>query len=75
MKRIFPTTIATLAAAAAIAPAVLASGEPKNESPFTRPAHTLRVTQQQLATIGHVSLAQGIRGEAKNQAPFTRALQ
>jgi hypothetical protein len=74
MKRIFHTTIAALAAATAIAPAALAAGEPKNESPFTRPAHTLRGTQQ-LATVGHVSVAQRIRGEAKNQAPFTRALQ
>ena len=74
MKRIFHTSIATLVAAAAIAPAALAGGEPKNESPFTRPAHTLRVTQQ-LATVGHVSVAQSVRGEAKNQAPFTRALQ
>ena len=74
MNRISHITIATLAAAATIAPAALAGGEPKNESPFTRPAHTLRVTQQ-FATLGHVGVAQTIRGEAKNQAPFTRALQ
>jgi hypothetical protein len=74
MKRIFHTTIAALAAATAIAPSALAGGEPKNESPFTRPAHTFRVAQQ-LAAVGHVSVAPRIRSEAKNQAPFTRALQ
>src|SRR5262249_12010778 len=74
MKRIVHTTLAALAAATAIAPAALAGGEPKNESPFTRPAHTLRVAQQ-LAAVGHVSVAQRMRGEAKNQPPFTRALQ
>jgi hypothetical protein len=74
MKRISHTTVAALAAAAAIAPAALAGGEPKDESPFTRPAITLRITQQ-LATVWHVNVAQMIRGEAKNQAPFTRALQ
>jgi hypothetical protein len=64
---------ATFAAAAGIAPTALAAGEPKNDLPFTRPAITIRVTEQ-LARVGHASSWRAIHGESKNQLPFTRRL-
>jgi hypothetical protein len=56
-------TLATLVAAIAVAPIALASGEPKNELPFTR-----SVTE---AAMPHPSTALA-SGDSKNQTPFTR---
>ena len=61
------TAIAAIAAAL-LAQAAVAAGEPKNESPFTRPVVTRTA---QLAT-SHPASSTDVRGEPKNEWPFTR---
>jgi hypothetical protein len=61
--------IATLAIAGSAASAALAGGEPKNESPFTRPVVARALAEGIGASHAVVTLA--ISGERKNQAPFT----
>ena len=61
--------IATLAITASTASAALAGGEPKNESPFTRPVLARALTEGLGAS--HAGLTLAISGERKNQAPFT----
>ena len=60
---------ATLAIAASTASAALAGGEPKNESPFTRPVVARALTEGLGASHAAVPLV--ISGDRKNQAPFT----
>jgi hypothetical protein len=59
-----------LVAAAMIAQAALAGGEPKNQSPFTRPVGD-RTTQNSTRLVPGVAAPQG---EAKNELPFTRII-
>jgi hypothetical protein len=59
-----------LVAAAMIAQAALAGGEPKNQSPFTRPVGD-RTTQSSTRLVPAVAAPQG---EAKNELPFTRII-
>jgi hypothetical protein len=47
----------------------LAGGEPKNESPFTRPVAARALTEGIGASHASVTLA--ISGERTNQTPFT----
>ena len=61
--------IATLAIAGSAASAALAGGEPKNESPFTRPVVARALAEGIGASRAVVTLA--ISGERKNQTPFT----
>lgn len=60
--------LAAIVCAIAAAPMALASGEPKNDAPFTRASavHVMRTT-----TASPVSPA-AVSGEPKNQLPFTR---
>jgi hypothetical protein len=62
-------TIVSLASTAVFVPSALAGGEPKNETPFTRP---VAPRSAQAATQPTVRREQPIQGEAKNQLPFTR---
>lgn len=64
-------TVAGLIAAGAVAPFALASGEPKNEWPFTR-----SVADRTLAQMKQSESAQDVvvAGEPKNQLPFTRPI-
>jgi hypothetical protein len=70
MKTITSIRVATAALilAGALSPVALASGEPKNEWPFTRPVGDRTPAQV------HVSQSAATRGagEPKNQWPFTR---
>ena len=63
------TGVATLAIAGSAVPVALAVGEPKNESPFTRPVEPRALTVG--IGVSHASVTLGISGERKNQAPFT----
>jgi hypothetical protein len=63
------TGIATLAVAGSAVPVALAGGEPKNESPFTRPVAARALTED--IGVSHASLTLAISGERKNQSPFT----
>jgi hypothetical protein len=63
------TGIATLAIAGSTASAALAGGEPKNESPFTRPVVARALTEGTGAS--HATATLTISGERKNQPPFT----
>jgi hypothetical protein len=66
---IIRTSVVAFAAAATFAQAALASGEPKNEWPFTRPVaqRTQQAAQHTAAQADPV-----IQGEPKNEPPFTR---
>jgi hypothetical protein len=57
-----------LASATILAQAALASGEPKNQPPFTRPAATRTIQ----ATHHSVTTSPVTQGEPKNEWPFTR---
>jgi hypothetical protein len=70
LSRLAGTITVSLAVAAVLGPVALAGGEPKNETPFTRPA-TVRSAQAVAHTTRQEPL---IQGEAKNQLPFTRAI-
>ena len=75
LSRTFPVALVTVSVFTT-APAALASGEPKNESPFVRPApvdanmHLLSTGSA--ATRYRSTIA--LRGEAKNELPFTRVV-
>jgi hypothetical protein len=66
--RLLRVTAVGLAAAAILVQSALASGEPKNEWPFTRP---VTVPSSQTAA-SPVARRASIQGEPKNEAPFTR---
>jgi hypothetical protein len=70
VSRAIPIALATVSLATAVAPAALAGGEPKNDSPFTRPALGHASTQ-----VSRLAGGTGVRvpvGEPKNEAPFTQ---
>jgi hypothetical protein len=64
------TGAAALGAAALLAQAATASGEPKNQRPLTRPvaARTTQSAQHKLQANP------AIQGEPKNELPFTRTV-
>lgn len=66
------TALATLTAAAVVAPVASASGEPKNEWPFTRPV-AARVPAQATSSVTPAP-APVINGEPKNEPPFTQSV-
>ena len=68
-SRIISTATTFIILAASLAPVAVAGGEPKNESPFTRPAGATRTLS---ATAPHTSMLTAIQGEPKNQQPFTK---
>jgi hypothetical protein len=71
LSRRFPITATALACAAVAAPAGFAGGEPKNNSPFTRPASgpaTVHLASA-LPSTTRSSLSTAM-GEAKNLPPF-----
>jgi len=58
-----------LAIAGSALPVALAGGEPKNESPFTRPVSARALTEG--IGVSRESATLAISGERKNQTPFT----
>jgi hypothetical protein len=69
--RLLRTTAVALAAAAVLAQAAFAWGEPKNEWPFTRPVGA-RAPQEAAHHAAQVDTP--IRGEPKNEPPFMRTM-
>lgn len=71
MPRSIRIALATFLTGAVLAPAALAGGEPKNESPFTRavPTSTPASAQTPGAIVGGPAT-----GDAKNEQPFTRTV-
>jgi hypothetical protein len=65
------TGAVALGAAAIVAQAATAAGEPKNEWPFTRPVPS-RTTQSAHHTTNANPV---IQGEPKNELPFTRVVR
>jgi hypothetical protein len=68
-SRLSRTIIVSLAGAAVLGQSAYASGEPKNQWPFTRPVAARTTEGAAAATSRHEP---AIQGEAKNQRPFTR---
>ncbi len=62
--------LVALTTAAIIARAALGAGEPKNESPFTRPVDGATAAVHLVHQVAGATLA--IDGEPKNELPFTR---
>lgn len=62
--------LVALTTAAIIARAGLGAGEPKNESPFTRPVDGATAAVHLVHQVAGATLA--IDGEPKNELPFTR---
>jgi hypothetical protein len=62
--------LVVLTTAAIIAHAALGAGEPKNESPFTRPVAGARTAVHLVHQVAGAALT--IAGEPKNELPFTR---
>jgi hypothetical protein len=68
-SRLARTIIVSLAGAAVLGQSAYASGEPKNQWPFTRPVATRTI---EAAAAANSRREPAIQGEAKNQLPFTR---
>jgi hypothetical protein len=62
--------LTALTTVALVAPAALGAGEPKNESPFTRPVAGVTSAVHGIRLVAGAPLA--IAGEPKNEVPFTR---
>lgn len=71
LSRTAHIAVAALLAATAAAPAALAGGEPKNDSPFNHSSPETATLQLVGARFSVIAL----HGEPKNVAPFTRILR
>ena len=69
MPKRFLISSIVIVASAVLAQAALASGEPKNQSPFNR---QIAVRTVQSTVLAQPTVATGGLGEAKNELPFTR---
>ncbi len=69
LTQLLRTSAAGIVLTAVLAQAALATGEPKNELPFTRPV-AARTAQAATKTVQASSPV--IQGEPKNELPFTR---
>jgi hypothetical protein len=69
LTRLLSATVVALAVVAILAQAALASGEPKNEWPFTR---LVGARETQAVARSGSTTSPAPRGEAKNEPPFTR---
>jgi len=69
-QRTTRAALVALTIAAILAPAALGAGEPKNESPFTRPVAGTTAGVHLVRLVARAAPA--IAGEPKNELPFTR---